>query len=240
MPDQEIIFRSAKIICTGERRRARGDEHTLKHSSIHILHHHLVRSKLPATCLVVVERVRDLWFLIFMWHAWLQDHRPTLLENTELVADAFRAAGRYLCTHGLDFALEKQGTGRALRHWEQLFVLLQQPTALGSQRYKVHLQQHAAVITAALRRRDSGAPCDAEGRALSADRGPSSVNAAERPAGTASSGARARRKGRSRCGRKPQDTSQPMAQEEAAAAHARAQAAMDELLLEEVGGKDPM
>lgn len=175
-----------------------------------------------------------------MWHAWLQDHRATLLENVELVADAFRAAGRYLCTQGLAFALKGREKPRTTRKWERIFDLMQQPMALGSQRYKVHLQQHAAVISSALRRKDSDAPCDAEGKPPSAGQGPSSFDAAEWPAGTTSSGARARRRGRGRTHRAAQDASQPIAQENPAAAQARAQAAMDELLLEEVGRKDPM
>ena len=171
----------------------------------------------------------------------LQEHRPTLLENTELVVDAFRVAGRYLCAHRLASALEAGGKHAGMRKWENICKAMKQPAAFGPQLFKEHLQQHAAVIITALRRKDAGRPCDVAGRPLPAGARLSSADAAERPAGAIASCARSHRRGGSKSISKPQDASRPLSLEDAAAAQARAQAAMDELLLEEeVGGPDPV
>ncbi len=151
--------------------------------------------------------------------------------------DAFRAAGRYLGAHRLAFALEERGKQAGIREWENICRAVQLPAAFGPQRYKVHLQQHAAVIITALRRKDADRPCDVAGRPLPAGARPSSVDSAEQP--SVASSVRSRRRGASKGGSKPQDAPRPAALQDAAAAQARAQAAMDELLLEEVGGQIP-
>lgn len=163
--------------------------------------------------------------------------------------DTVRAAGRHLRAQMVAAPEDRGMKEAAMRDWDDIFEALQQPAAFGRRRYKALVQQHAEVIISSLRRRDTGARCNTAERPVPACPGLAQTDAAEHPAASAAAAAAAgcgvahdalaSKKSVGKGGSKAQAVPQPAAGGDAAAAQARAQAAMDELILEEVGCPAP-
>ena len=161
--------------------------------------------------------------------------------------DTVRAAGRHLRAQMAAAPEEQRTREAAMRVWDNIFEALQHPAAFGRRRYKALVQQHAEVIISALQRRDAGARCSTAGRPVPAGPVSAQTDAAKRPAAAASAAADCSaahsallsKKSAGKGGCKARAAPKPAAGGDAAAAETRAQAAMDELILEEVGCPTP-